>query len=186
MLPGVLILIDGLMQLFAADKTIRVWWSYGLQEILASLLAMSGLWMVFRKAARPGWASLVPVYGDLTLLRITGLRSRWIYVTTPSWLLLFLFECTGLLADVERPGFVHFVVLAVNIILSLGCLVTFAAVTYLGDRFRKGIPYCMGLFFFPVIFLPILGFGSAVYTPLHEKRLRPTSRRSSVQGSADR
>jgi hypothetical protein len=33
-------------------------------------------WKVFAKAGKPGWASLIPIYNTITMLRITG-RSGW-------------------------------------------------------------------------------------------------------------
>lgn len=36
-------------------------------------------WMLFRKAAEPGWAALIPVYNYVVLLRIAG---------RPPWMLL--------------------------------------------------------------------------------------------------
>jgi hypothetical protein len=41
-----------------------------------------GLWKVFVKAGRPGWASLIPIYNTYVLVKIAG-RPGW-------WLLLFL------------------------------------------------------------------------------------------------
>lgn len=40
------------------------------------------LWFVYRKADKPGWACLIPVYDTLVLLRIVG-KPWW-------WILLFL------------------------------------------------------------------------------------------------
>jgi hypothetical protein len=41
-----------------------------------------GLWKVFVKAGRPGWAALIPIYNSYVLVKIAG-RPGW-------WLLLFL------------------------------------------------------------------------------------------------
>jgi hypothetical protein len=41
--------------------------------VVAMLVAM---WKVFTKAGQPGWASLIPIYNTLVMLRITG-RSGW-------------------------------------------------------------------------------------------------------------
>lgn len=45
-------------------------------------LVVAGLWRVFQKAGRPGWAALVPIYNNYVLLKIAG-RPGW-------WLLLVL------------------------------------------------------------------------------------------------
>lgn len=52
--------------------------------VFLAALAVSavGLWLVFRKAGRPGWTSLIPFYNGYVLLKIAG-RPGW-------WLLLLL------------------------------------------------------------------------------------------------
>jgi Family of unknown function (DUF5684) len=41
-----------------------------------------GMWMVFTKAGKPGWASIIPFYNIYVLLKVVG-RPGW-------WLILFL------------------------------------------------------------------------------------------------
>jgi hypothetical protein len=63
------------------------------QGLFISWLAMVlvGLFGVFRKADQPGWACLVPIYAELKLLEISGLK--------PWWLLLLLVPGIGGLAQ---------------------------------------------------------------------------------------
>jgi len=49
---------------------------------LVAILVIAGLWRVFTKAGKPGWAALIPIYNLIVLLQITG-KPAW-------WLLLFL------------------------------------------------------------------------------------------------
>ena len=49
---------------------------------LVALLVIAGLWRVFTKAGKPGWAALIPIYNLIVLLQIAG-KPAW-------WLLLFL------------------------------------------------------------------------------------------------
>ena len=44
--------------------------------LAVTVLLLVSYWRVFDKAGRPGWASLVPIYNLVTLLRISG-RSGW-------------------------------------------------------------------------------------------------------------
>jgi hypothetical protein len=57
----------------------------GLVFLALTLVVIVGLWKVFVKAGKPGWASLVPIYNLVVLLEIVG-RPLW-------WIVLFL--CTG-------------------------------------------------------------------------------------------
>ncbi len=57
----------------------------GLVVLALTLVVIAGMWKVFAKAGKPGWASLVPIYNLIVLLEIVG-RPLW-------WIALFL--CTG-------------------------------------------------------------------------------------------
>lgn len=50
--------------------------------LLIGLVVLIGVWKVFTKAGRPGWAVFVPLYNLIVLLDLNG-RPWW-------WLLLFL------------------------------------------------------------------------------------------------
>ena len=45
-------------------------------------VVIAGIWKVFEKAGKPGWAALVPIYNIIVLLEIAG-KPAW-------WLVLFL------------------------------------------------------------------------------------------------
>lgn len=96
------------------------------------LLSIIGFWMVFTKAGKPGWASLIPIYNVFVFVDIAG-KPWW-------WVLLFLIPIVNFIAI---------------IIVSIA----------LAERFGKGTLYGLGIAFFGFIFLPMLGFGDAKYTP---------------------
>jgi hypothetical protein len=64
------------------------------------VLNIAAYWRIFSKAGEPGWAVLVPIYGSVKLLHITG-RSGW-------WVLAFvvplfnLFPIVRLAFDLAR------------------------------------------------------------------------------------
>jgi hypothetical protein len=53
-------------------------------------LVVAGFWKVFVKAGEPGWASLVPIYNLVVLLKIAG-KPLW-------WLLLLLIPVVNFIA----------------------------------------------------------------------------------------
>jgi uncharacterized protein DUF5684 len=59
---------------------------------LAFILAIAGLWAVFRKAGQPGWAAIVPIYNLIVLLRVAG-RPLW-------WCVLFLIPLVGTIVSI--------------------------------------------------------------------------------------
>ena len=42
------------------------------------VFVIAGLWKVFVKAGKPGWAAIVPIYNIIVLLEITGRPLWWI------------------------------------------------------------------------------------------------------------
>ena len=49
---------------------------FSLVAMIASVLMIIGLWKVFTKAGKPGWASLVPIYNMVVMMQIVG-RPEW-------------------------------------------------------------------------------------------------------------
>jgi hypothetical protein len=51
------------------------------------LVFVASIWTVFKKAGRPGWACIIPIYNVFVLLQVAR-RPAW-------WLLMFLIPCVG-------------------------------------------------------------------------------------------
>lgn len=47
--------------------------------LLVLVLLVVSIWKVFTKAGQPGWASLVPIYNVVVLLKIAGKPWWWIF-----------------------------------------------------------------------------------------------------------
>jgi len=103
--------------------------------LAVALLMVVGMWKMFSKAGKPGWACLVPIYNGVVLLDIAG-KPIW-------WIILF---------------FIPFVNLIPCILMPVG----------IARNFGRGTGTALGLIFLGFIFYPILGFGSAVYSPVSD------------------
>lgn len=57
--------------------------------IAVALISLAGMWKVFTKAGKPGWAAIIPIYNYIVLCEIVG-KPIW-------WFLLMLFPCTSLI-----------------------------------------------------------------------------------------
>jgi hypothetical protein len=55
---------------------------FGLVELAFIVFVIVGMWKVFTKAGKPGWASIIPIYNIIVLLQIAG-RPIW-------WIILYL------------------------------------------------------------------------------------------------
>lgn len=53
------------------------------------LVIIAGMWQVFTKAGKPGWACLIPIYNAYVLLQIAG-KPGW-------WLILFIIPLVNLI-----------------------------------------------------------------------------------------
>jgi len=99
-------------------------------ELILIAIAIIGLWKLFSKAGKPGWASIIPIYNTIVMIEIAGKPIWWI----------FLF-------------FIPVVNIVVSVLVMIG----------LAKNFGRGAGTVIGLIFLPLIFLLILGFGSAEY-----------------------
>jgi len=109
--------------------------------LVVVVVLAAGVWKVFTKAGRPGWAAIVPVYNVYVLLQIAE-RPAW-------WLLFYVLSI-----------FTFFVPpVSLGIALVLGVIVGID----IARRFGRGGAFGVGLGLLPFIFYPILGFGSARY-----------------------
>lgn len=60
-----------------------------LVELVLVILMIVGMWKVFTKAGKPGWAAIIPIYNAIVLLEIAG-KPIW-------WIILFLIPCVNLI-----------------------------------------------------------------------------------------
>jgi hypothetical protein len=63
---------------------------FGLIYLAVIVLCIAGIWKIFTKAGKPGWAAIVPIYNIIVLLEIVG-KPIW-------WIVLFLIPCVNLVA----------------------------------------------------------------------------------------
>lgn len=56
--------------------------------LLVIVAIIAGIWKVFTKAGKPGWACLIPIYNVIVLLEIAG-KPTW-------WVILYLIPIVGL------------------------------------------------------------------------------------------
>lgn len=47
-------------------------------ELILIAIAIIGLWKLFTKAGKPGWASIIPIYNNIVMIDIAGKPLWWI------------------------------------------------------------------------------------------------------------
>lgn len=45
---------------------------------ITSIIAFAGLWKMFEKAGKPGWAAIIPIYNIIIILEIIGKPMIWL------------------------------------------------------------------------------------------------------------
>jgi hypothetical protein len=61
-------------------------------QLAVVVLTVAGLWKVFTKAGKPGWAAIIPIYNVIVLLDIVG-KPLW-------WVILFLIPCVNIVISI--------------------------------------------------------------------------------------
>jgi hypothetical protein len=64
----------------------------GLVGLALAVVVIAGMWKVFEKAGKPGWAAIIPIYNLIVLLEIVG-KPLW-------WIVLFFLPCVNIVAFV--------------------------------------------------------------------------------------
>lgn len=56
------------------------------------ILMLAGMWKIFEKAGKPGWAAIIPIYNIIVLIEIVG-KPIW-------WIALMLIPCVSIVASI--------------------------------------------------------------------------------------
>ena len=65
---------------------------YVVISLAVAVLMIAGMWLIFRKAGRPGWAAIIPLYNMYTLLKVVG-RPGW-------WLILYFIPLVNVVIEI--------------------------------------------------------------------------------------
>ena len=139
-------LLEGLDQVAAVLLLLLM-----LSCIALLVLVLIATWKIFVKAGEKGWKSLIPFYSVYIQCRIAGI-SKIFWIDLPVMILLLVLNWTG-----RNEMGVYKVLYYSNFALQA------LSDGYLARAFGKKVKFCIAAAFLPVIFLPILGFGSAKY-----------------------
>lgn len=92
-------------------------------SLILAIVVIAGMWKVFVKAGKPGWAAIIPIYNSVVLLEIVG-RPIW-------WIILMLIPCVN---------FVVAIIVCIDLAKSFGK----------GSGFGIGLAL-LGFIFFPIL-----------------------------------
>ena len=107
---------------------------YIIVSLCITIVSIVALWRIFKKAGKPGWASIIPIYNLVVMFQICDMSP---------WLILL-----------NLIPFVNFV---------LSPILSIVMNAKLAGKFGKGVGFALGLIFFNFIFTLILAFGDSEY-----------------------
>lgn len=103
------------------------------------MIQVIGEWKLFRKANKPGWSALIPIYNDYIFCTITGVNPLWILITMMIGFIPGIGTVLSVLASIY-----YSILLNVSIARSFG----------------KKDEWAIGLFFLKPFFMFALGMDS--------------------------
>ena len=111
-------------------------------------------WVLFTKFGEPGWKGIIPYYNTYVQMYYTwDIKYFWIYLV--SQLGYSVVSLTGIKDDGNA------LILLIAVTLNITSIVMQVLIYYhLALSFGYGFGFTVGLCLLPVIFLPILAFGS--------------------------
>jgi hypothetical protein len=137
--------MESLVQVIAASFAV-----FGFIALVVAILMIVATWMIYSKAGKPGWASIIPFYSDYVLSDIVLGNANYFIASIVCMVAMFVFRIMGI-------GFLISLVSLAFLVLRIYVNVKLA------KAFNQGGGFAAGLVLLPVIFYPILGFGSSKY-----------------------
>lgn len=138
-------------------------------------MLMLGKALTLKKMGDDGWRGLIPVYGDWRILKAAGASGIYCASLFFSVLGMLWLICEG------------FNVFGIAFTL-VGMAMAFSCYQELAASFRKSTGFAVGLMLVPMVFYPILAFGSALYDPSvrarNEGESKPIEGEGAVQEAA--
>ena len=150
--------------------------------VIAAIIIVSW-WKIFEKAGEKGWKALIPVYNVFTWFNVAeNGKSFW------AFFFVAILDAAAITISQAGAAFLekYYYTLMFKLLIVLFTvilLVLYVAQTYqFAKAFGKSIGFFFGLLLLPVVFYPILAFGSSKYAP-QDDIVRPEKRHTGLKAS---
>lgn len=121
-----------------------VWW----------LLGVIAKWKLFTKAGEAGWKSIIPIYSDYIMYKLS-------WETMMFWIVLILAIVASIISGILGDTVVSIVIQAVITVVML--VISIIEQYKISLSYGHGVGFCIGLILLNPIFMIILGLGSSEY-----------------------
>ncbi len=127
------------------------------------LLPFIASWKLFKKVGIPGYKSLIPIYNDYLILKISGMSGLWVIV-------VYLTTIIGFIIDYYKDNLPLYIYPIFLIIFIINFIFTILRAIKLSKAFDKGKIFMIFMFFFPRICEIVLGMGRSKYVGNYNKK----------------
>lgn len=81
--------------------------------LVVAVLAIAGLWKVFSKAGKPGWAAIIPFYNIYVILKIVGRPGWWLILMFIPFvnIIIWIIVCMDLAKSFGKGAFLWGIIL---------------------------------------------------------------------------
>ncbi len=133
--------------------------------LVIMVLFIIAWWKIFEKAGIKGWKSLIPIYNQYCLFRISGMSGWWcLFPIAPS----LLFSLAGIdimannvtITSSQAGNPITWIAFALSLVY---LVISIVQIVKLAEGFKKGTGFKVASVFFPNITSLMLAFGKAKY-----------------------
>jgi hypothetical protein len=134
----------------------------GIVALIGFVVVTVSQWRIYSKAGQPGWACIIPIYNVLVLLDIIRKPRLWLLYILVAAIIQGIYS--SMTMDASDANTVPLTLTILNVVASLVSLVLGIRMSHgISTAFGKQVGFTIGLILLPIVFFPILAFGSATY-----------------------
>lgn len=122
-------------------------------SIIFGIIILLARWLVYKKAGKPGWFSIIPIFSEYEWFKMAGMNGFLCLLGTFGSFL-------GYLAESQSNNTMGLIALAIMFAAGIIFVVSNFKIS---KKFGHGFIYGLGLSLIPPIFDLILGFGNSKY-----------------------
>lgn len=140
-------------------------------KLALALLVIVGMAGVFRKAGKPWWGAVIPIYNIYLLTKVSRTSIWWFWasliplVSVTLWGITMFFGTASGNSAFMILGRLTSLLLPIAMILGIVAIIVIGLIvpSRISRVFGHGIGMSLGLILLPFIFYPILGFNKSSY-----------------------
>ena len=139
---------------------------YSIAIIFALVFKIISRWIFFKKCGEEGWKALIPIYTDITLIKISGLNILWIFLLYIGTVISISRYVLNLLNNEGTFGIPIIIISILTLFHFPTYLISLFAkfnLSYnLSKKFNQGAGYAVLLFFFQPIMFFVFGLSKSL------------------------